>query len=548
MIVKAYSYIRFSTPEQIKGDSLRRQEEVSKEYADRHGLELDETLRDIGISAFKGRNRTDGALGEFLQLVQEGKIPEGSFLLVESLDRLSRDKVMNALSLFTQIINGGITIVTLQDSQTYSKASIDANWSQLIISLAVMARAHDESAAKSKRLSAAWENKRRNLDQRTLTARCPEWLRLAADKQSFEVIPERVEIVRRVFQAAANGQGKHKIAGGLNQAGIPAFRGKQGWHASSIQKMIESEAVLGQFQPHRKVNGKRSPEGDVAKGYYPAIIDEALFYRAQAGRDQRRVNGAGRKGKGYPNVFSGICRCAECGSGMVYLDKGKPPRGGRYLVCSKARRGLCQNRTHYRYDGLEQDMLVLATEVNLASIIGQQENATQSDLSLLETQITAKRGKLDALVAAMDGDDSVEPLVEKVKKLNVELVQMKGRREELAKAAKVGPSVSGNRFEEIALALAALNWAKDDERFAIRAWLASEFKRTIEGIQFVQHEARIIVQMKTTRTVRVAYVWVNGQFHRGYIKKPGQDHLDLTLDEIRMLFRRGSFDPVVPVA
>jgi DNA invertase Pin-like site-specific DNA recombinase len=32
----AYSYIRFSTPEQIKGDSLRRQVELSEAYAAKH--------------------------------------------------------------------------------------------------------------------------------------------------------------------------------------------------------------------------------------------------------------------------------------------------------------------------------------------------------------------------------------------------------------------------------------------------------------------------------------------------------------------------------
>jgi len=36
----AYSYIRFSTPEQLKGDSLRRQLEKSQNYADEHGLDL----------------------------------------------------------------------------------------------------------------------------------------------------------------------------------------------------------------------------------------------------------------------------------------------------------------------------------------------------------------------------------------------------------------------------------------------------------------------------------------------------------------------------
>ena len=60
---RAYSYVRMSTDEQLKGDSLRRQMETSAAYAAEHGLELvDESrLQDIGVSAFKGANVADGA-------------------------------------------------------------------------------------------------------------------------------------------------------------------------------------------------------------------------------------------------------------------------------------------------------------------------------------------------------------------------------------------------------------------------------------------------------------------------------------------------------
>ena len=35
-VKQAYSYIRFSSPEQARGDSLRRQLEASRYYADKH--------------------------------------------------------------------------------------------------------------------------------------------------------------------------------------------------------------------------------------------------------------------------------------------------------------------------------------------------------------------------------------------------------------------------------------------------------------------------------------------------------------------------------
>jgi DNA invertase Pin-like site-specific DNA recombinase len=88
---RAYSYLRFSTPEQERGDSLRRQTSMAEAYADKHGLELDaRSYRDLGVPAFRGANADTGMLGEFLELVRAKEIAPGSYLLVESMDRLSR--------------------------------------------------------------------------------------------------------------------------------------------------------------------------------------------------------------------------------------------------------------------------------------------------------------------------------------------------------------------------------------------------------------------------------------------------------------------------
>ena len=58
---KAYSYVRMSTDIQLKGDSLRRQLEQSRDFAEKNDLELVEGsgLHDIGVSAFKGANIAD---------------------------------------------------------------------------------------------------------------------------------------------------------------------------------------------------------------------------------------------------------------------------------------------------------------------------------------------------------------------------------------------------------------------------------------------------------------------------------------------------------
>ena len=102
---RAYSYVRFSSAKQADGDSLRRQTAMARDYAERHGLELaDLTLRDLGKSAFRGKNAVEGALGEFIRAVDSGKVEPGSYLLVESLDRLSRDRIMAALNQFADLL------------------------------------------------------------------------------------------------------------------------------------------------------------------------------------------------------------------------------------------------------------------------------------------------------------------------------------------------------------------------------------------------------------------------------------------------------------
>ncbi|WP_369726582.1 recombinase family protein [Bradyrhizobium sp. LLZ17] len=74
-----------STDLQLKGDSLRRQREASRKYAERHGLELvdDDRWHDIGVSAYSGKNIASGRFGEFLEAVRAGEVEKGSYLLVE---------------------------------------------------------------------------------------------------------------------------------------------------------------------------------------------------------------------------------------------------------------------------------------------------------------------------------------------------------------------------------------------------------------------------------------------------------------------------------
>ena len=399
---RAYSYIRMSTDPQLLGDSRRRQLEASKAYAKEHGLELadDSQLEDIGISAFKGANLRDGALGQFLAAVKTGAVEPGSYLLVESLDRLSREEILPAHTLFLSIVQSGINLVTLVDKRVYRAKT--TGLVDMITSLVIMERAHEESKTKSMRVGAAWKNKRAKAsDGLPMTARCPAWLHLTPDRLAYRVVPERVEIVRQIFSDTAAGLGMYSIANRLNKAGVPAFVGKNGWHGSYLAKTLKNRAVLGEFQPHIKIDGKRIPEGPPILGYFPAIISEELFFQARHSSSQRKINGAGRKGLAYTNLFTGLARCAYCRSAVVFENKGTGTRGGKYLVCGNSQRGRGCDATRWRYQDFEASFLAFVQELDLDSIIDANGDAE-------------KRKNLEAELAALHGEaSSIAELMEK---------------------------------------------------------------------------------------------------------------------------------------
>jgi DNA invertase Pin-like site-specific DNA recombinase len=204
-----------STLAQTQGHSLVRQTEAYKAFAQEYGLTLDTEfkLEDLGLSAFSGDNIDRGALGVFLRAIKEGKIERGSYLLVESLDRLSRQNLKQHMKLFIDILDQDINIATLLDKRIYTK---DSDTTDFFISLASMARAHEESKVKSQRGSATWNGKRSRGG--ILTKRCVAWLKVNDSKTGFELLDDRIDIVKRIFDEAANhGMGADLIARRLNQ-------------------------------------------------------------------------------------------------------------------------------------------------------------------------------------------------------------------------------------------------------------------------------------------------------------------------------------------
>jgi DNA invertase Pin-like site-specific DNA recombinase len=480
-----------STELQLKGDSRRRQLEASRAYAEANGLELAEgaELEDIGVSAFKGANVREGALGQFLEAIKAGSVKPGSYLIVESLDRLSREQVLTAQSLFLSIIQAGIHLVTLVDNRVYRAGMTDLF--DLIMSLVIMSRAHEESQTKSHRVSAAWKNKRTKAATRQpMTKWCPAWLALLPDRAGYQPIPARVEIVRQIFRDTASGIGIYSIASRLNKAGVETFGGPNGWHQSYIAKILSNRAVLGEFRPHIRLDGKRVPDGEPIDGYFPSIIDEELFYQAHFAKSQRRGTGAGRKGAAFTNLFSGLARCMYCRSPVLFENKGVGPKGGTYLVCDGAKRQRGCPSLRWRYRDFEASFLAFVQELDIESIVNESSDTEkkrklEAELASLQGELSSVGDLMEKTYAVLSAGGAVEFVSRKLSELTQKQTELTRRL--AAKAAEQQGLLSQEtRYqrsqEEISHLVKRLQSPATEELFKLRAQIASQLKSLIETL------------------------------------------------------------------
>lgn len=409
--MKAYSYLRFSTPEQAKGDSSRRQLALAREYATRHELELDEqlTFADLGVSAFHGRNAETGRLGEFLEAVKDGVVPQGSYLLVESLDRISRQAARKALRALENIVEAGITVVTLSDGKAYTADSIDDDPMSLMLALMIFIRSNEESATKSRRLKAAWQNKRATAASRPFTARAPAWLELTPER-TWRVREDRAAVVRRIFKMASEGTGEHAITAALNGDGIPPFgngsRIGTHWHRTSVIKILENPAVGGVLQPYTQehVEGRkiRTPQAPI-EGHFPIIVDDETREAVRSLREGAPSPQRGRHATTtVQNMLGGLARCPICSSTMTRVSKGSHAKAGHpSLVCTKAKAG---GGCRYRAVRLDLVEAALIKDAKFICQIGPTDKRILPgwfDLQKIRDQINATQAKIDNLVDAI---------------------------------------------------------------------------------------------------------------------------------------------------
>jgi site-specific DNA recombinase len=385
---RAAIYARFST--ELQNDkSVEDQFRLCEEYAGRNEIEVADRYSDRARSGTTIIGR-DG----LLSLLHDAKAGQWSCIVVESLDRISRD-TEDLAGIFKRLTFAGIDIIAVHEGI--------ADAMQIGIRSLVSTMFLKDLREKTRRGLAGVIS-----DGRHAGGRAYGYRPVLGKNGVLEIYEPEAEIVRRIFREYLAGDVPRVIAGRLNSDGIPAPRGAN-WVASTINGnkarghgIIQNPLYAGHivWNKSRMVRnpdtGKRvirmNPESEWRRAEAPhlALFTEAVWQAAQSAKEGRSsAHPAGERR--MKRLLSGLLKCGCCGGGLSMHDK----RAGAIRVkCSTFKEsGSCANSRSYRLDLIERAVIdgLLERMRNPASITAYIDSMQAERRNEAKTRAAAER-------------------------------------------------------------------------------------------------------------------------------------------------------------
>lgn len=498
-MTRVISYTRFSSRKQAKGLSYVRQLEAAREWCSKHGYTLDESdqFADLGVSAYSGANAEAGDLARLQELVQAGKIERGTILIVEALDRLTRQSLDKAVTLLMNLATSGLRVVTLSDGREWNE-NVMKDLGAFLMSVVTLYRGHQESEFKSMRLQKTFRKHRQTGSQQAFGA-APGWLYREDKTRPWQVDEEKAEVVRKVFELAASGFGSKAIAAKANEESWPVptrlnlTNGR--WHGQMPGQILRNRAVLGEHQ-HRIHTHQAHAQywqgllaGAPVKDYYPRIVSDDLWNRARASIRSRMA--AKRRDTHYYNVFSGMMYCGHCGAPMHRKNE-KNGYSRAQIHCSDrvAGKTKCRTMSAQRCD---PQILTAVYEYAVQQLTGGQISSYAADIAALESSIAEKMEECERIAEAVSKSKGrVQAFIDKSIALADEVDALEEKLDELR--GEQAESHSGSVFDDsfVSEALTHLYASDDEAAKEKRAELYLKLSRVVDTIWVWAYDCAVI--------------------------------------------------------
>jgi hypothetical protein len=486
-----FSYRRFSDPQQGKGDSIRRQTDDAEEWCQRYNARPDRrynvrldnslTLEDRGVSAFRGKHRSNPdkyALAGFLDYITNKRVPKDSFLIIENLDRLSREEERKALRLWMDILDAGVNIVQLSPETIFWHDKYDI--ADIMRAVIELSRGHSESREKARRVGDARDQFRKEAAEKKKphSVRAPAWLRLAGDR--YEIIEEKAEIVRMIYRWAVEGWPQAAITKRLNQEKVPQIAKSKFWSRGYVGHILSTRMVVGEYQPQTRLteNGLRRPIGDPIPQYYPPILSEEQWHVARAALTIRRKKPGRKPAGGEVNLFAGLLKDARSGSSVHVKSSWNGSK--KSLVSYHGEQGYGPP-LRFPLPAFEHAMLTCLKEINPSELLPKGDSAAEKILEL-SGRLQVVKDRIKKIDLMLESDEKLPE--EDEEDMFATRRKLRSREKELAEELAQAEAAAANPFSEAWGNCQTLACILDNcpDKEATRTKLRSALRRVIDTI------------------------------------------------------------------
>lgn len=348
-----YAYIRHSTKRQggDDKDSVTRQKAGIRALALQHGVDVpdDHFYYENGVSAFSGKNRTHGKLKELIDQIDSLRIRPGDYVFVESIDRLTRQRLLQAKELVNSLLEKGIILVTALDNQKYQKATLENGIDDLtqdILLSVISKRAWDESNTKSVRRKSAWNKAKEAAEksQKPFNAKRPPYgIQFNEELNKFELDPIKSQEVIAVFESL-------KLQGVTNTIKLLNETSVHKWTSQRVKDLFKTKYPIGYLYSQKKVEGKMVFDKYI-ENYYPQIVSFQLFEEARLAMTGRKSNkNLGRVAADNSNIFRHTAVCDCCNESMFFSNNSNGKTKYLNLNCRNNFESSTKCSNRFRYD------------------------------------------------------------------------------------------------------------------------------------------------------------------------------------------------------
>lgn len=477
-----HSYQRYSDPSQGEGTSLDRQTSSATAFAKKHGHTLsDVEWADKGKSGYRGNKQK--ALNAFLREVAIGeRIHRGDILFIEAIDRIGRKGIRETQDTVNTILKAGVSIAIKTPVEKMYRADDDGNNLGDAVELATLAwAANNYSRQLSDRVKGFYNHARKSaVENKTpLSPAIPSWLRLVGGEKvkdrHFEPIPEKVATIRFIYKRVAEGMGARRLLAELQEKGLEALGRSGKWNETFIRGLVRSRTTLGEYQPHSQNGNKREKIGEVIEGYYPAVIDEELWTRANAGLDNRYIER--KEPSVFVNLLQGLCWDVIDGCPYnLYTFQQKRVDGRRVIQRRLKSYKAIQKQAGANTATVDLKALTDAIVNYLPEIRLVQSNANGSILETLEAKLAVTRKRIQEVEQVIEsGDENVGLLLGSLAKLKATEIDLS---QQVRQA--IGKKTNGKEWASLLEAIAAKRETEEG-----RIELREAIKRCVEKVNLL---------------------------------------------------------------